>query len=216
MDRPLIVGLLGGVASGKSTVAAELESLGAKVIDADRLGHLVLRDRVVKEEIRRRWGDAVFKRSGAVDREKLADRAFSSQRDQQELVKVTHPPILKRIRAEVKKLCGRKKPVIVVLDAALLTESGLCGLCDATVFVLCDRQRRIERASGDRGWAVKEVERRERYQESVNCKRKHADYLVDNRGSRRGLAAQVRTLFNDLTCHLNKQSVSASHLRSNH
>jgi len=211
MAKPLIVGLLGGVSSGKSTVAGELARLGARVIDADRLAHLVLRDPAVKQRLRRRWGGEVFKRSGAVDRAQLAARAFASPQEQQALVRITHPPILRRIRAELGKLRARRKPAIVVLDAALLAESGLARLCDVTVFVSCDRKRRAGRASAARGWPDQEVERREHYQIPLNRKQRSADYLVDNIGSPEALLAQVYRLYNRLVHRRDNRPRAKSH-----
>ena len=210
MARPVTVGLLGGIASGKSTVAAELARLGAHVIDADRVAHRVLRDGAVKQKIRRRWGDEAFTRSGAVDRKKLAARAFATKREQQALVRITHPPILRSIRDEIAHVAHRRQPQIVVLDAALLAESGLAELCDITVFVSCDQERRTSRATAERGWPPGEVERRERYQRSLNEKQRCAGYVLHNCGTRRALLAQVRRLYAELTRRLEGTATSKS------
>lgn len=195
MANALVIGLLGGIASGKSTVASQLARLGARVLDADRIAHAVLRDPTVKQRIRRRWGHDVFTRSGAIDRRSLAARAFASPDDHKALVRITHPLILKRIRRQLALAKQTRHSSPVVLDAALLAESGLAKLCDLLVFVSCDRQRRQQQAAARHRWSTSELARRERFQMPLSQKRRMAHIVLTNHGSLDDLRRQVLRLF---------------------
>ena len=109
-----ILGLLGGVASGKSLVARQLAELGAVVLDADRAGHEALRLPSVEEAARRRWGDAVFGPDGHIDRSRLAKIVFApppdGPKERKYLEKLTHPEIGRRLAAQAEALKSRHAP----------------------------------------------------------------------------------------------------------
>jgi dephospho-CoA kinase len=190
-----VIGLVGGVAAGKSTVAAEMARLGAKIIDGDRIGHQVLRDPAAKSAVRRRWGVGVFTCGGAVDRAALGQVVFGEPEELAALNRILHP----RIRREIKRqiAAARKSPrvVAVVLDAAILFEAGWDDLCTAVVFVRAPALGRARRAAAQRGWDRSRWRKREISQISLDKKRRKSDYVIDNSSGVSRLRDQVRRLF---------------------
>lgn len=195
-----ILGLLGGVASGKSLVAGQLERLGAGVLDADRAGHEVLRMPEVERAARERWGEAVFGPDGHIDRPKLAAIVFApppkGPEERRFLEELTHPRIGRVLEEEAKGLAAAGFPA-AILDAPLLLEAGWDSLCDRLIFVDAPRQLRLARALA-RGWSEKEFAGREGVQESLDSKRKRADVVVENSGSPEETQAQIERLWPSL------------------
>ncbi|HXG63075.1 MAG TPA: dephospho-CoA kinase [Planctomycetota bacterium] len=189
--KRLVVGLAGGVGSGKSTVAALFRKWGARVVDADAVGHRVLDRPGIRARLRRAWGTAIF-RNGRVDRRALAREAFRSRRSIERLNRIVHPAILREIRRRLRRARG-----CVVLDAALLFETGADVLCDRIVFVRAPRDLRVRRAAS-RGWSPGELTRRERFQWPVAYKSRKADYVIDNAGSRSRTERQARRIYEEL------------------
>jgi dephospho-CoA kinase len=189
--KRLVVGLAGGVGSGKSTVAGIFIKQGARSIDADALGHLVLDLPAVRAGLVRDWGREIL-RDGRVDRAALARLAFRSRKAVARLNRRVHPEILRQIRRRIARARGW-----VVLDAALLFETGADALCDKIVFVAAPRALRARRVRS-RGWGPEELRRRERYQFPVVYKKKKADYVVDNSGPASRTVAQIRKICEEL------------------
>lgn len=173
-----VVGLVGGVASGKSTVARILAGeRGAAHVDADALARRVFRRPAVQRALRRRFPGARG-RDGSMDRIELARRVFSSRRALAALEAITHPPIRRAIEAAIRRARAR----IVVLDAALLQETGADGLCDEVWYVACPARERRRRAREGRGWSAAEHRAREARQWPCRRKRARAQQVIDNGG----------------------------------
>ncbi len=195
-----VIGIVGGVACGKSLAAKQLSDLGAAVLDADRLGHEVLRQEGIEKAVRRRWGDEVFGPDGHVDRRRLARIVFApppdGPRERVYLEKLTHPEITRLLRQEIGRLAsgGRK---LAVLDAPLLVEAGWDEFCDKIIFVDAPRHLRLARAKS-RGWNEDDFTAREDAQDSLDCKRKRADVIIDNSGSPQRTQAQVEQFWASL------------------
>ncbi len=186
--QPKVIGIMGGVASGKTTVAEMLDSFGAKVVDADKIGHGLLDAPDIREKLVKKWGNEILDEGGEVDRNKLSGLVFSDAEALRELNEMLHPLILEAIRREI----ARDETRAVVVDAALLQETGLTGLCDLLVFVAADDSVKKERAVKHRRWEPEEVARRERFQAPVEEKRKIADYVINNNSSKEETLKQVR------------------------
>lgn len=186
--RPTVIGIMGGVASGKTTVAGMLGSFGAKVIDADKIGHGFLGVPEIKEKLVKRWGKDILDKEGAVDRSKLSRLVFSDAKALRELNDILHPLILGAIRREI----ARSEGGMVVVDAALLYETGLAELCDLLIFVAAEERVKKERAVNDRRWNSEEVARRERFQSSAEEKSRMAHHVIDNNFSTEDTLRQVR------------------------
>jgi dephospho-CoA kinase len=195
-----IIGITGGVASGKSMVAQQFAELGAGVLDADRAGHEALRLACVEDAARRRWGEKVFGRDGRIDRSRLARIVFAggpeADRERAYLEQLTHPEIARLLKQQAEKLAAAGTAV-AVLDAALLFEAGWDEFCDKTVFVDSPAELRVERAAS-RGWNKEEFTAREGAQESLDKKRARADVTIDNSGSPKRTKAQVEHFLTSL------------------
>ncbi|MGW8258290.1 MAG: dephospho-CoA kinase [Thermoguttaceae bacterium] len=195
-----IIGLLGGIASGKSTVAAQLADCGAKIVDADKIGHEVLRSPEIEAAARERWGSGIFGPDGRIERRKLAHIVFApgpeAAVERTFLEQLTHPEIIRQLKEQL-RLFATSGEKVAVLDAALLDEAGLHGLCDKLVFVDAPWETRLRRAL-NRGWRKKDFEAREGWQKSLDFKRNRADLLIDNSGSSEHTRAQIERFWQTL------------------
>jgi dephospho-CoA kinase len=192
------IGLVGGVASGKSRVAQMLVDLGAGLLDADRAGHAVLaEDAAVQQALRKRWGDAVFAADGAVDRAAVARRVFgpgeAADAERRFLEGLLHPDIGRRLQAQRAQYAAEGREV-VVLDAALLFEADWRPMCDVVLFVDAPRETRLQRAM-QRGWTEADFAQREAAQWPVEDKRRAADYVLSNVGSEKELRQAVQAFW---------------------
>ncbi len=195
---PMVLGVLGGVGAGKSTVAELLGEHGAEVIDADRIGHQVLEQPEVRAALADEFGPAVLDERGKVDRGALAEVAFSEPQRVQALNDIVHPPIIEEVRARIERIRRTDGAPLIVLDAALLVESDLHReMCDALLHVEAPLQLRRERAV-QRGMTHAQFEKRSRAQMPPEAKRRLADYVVRNDGSRRDLKRQIEELWPEL------------------
>jgi dephospho-CoA kinase len=190
--RP-VIGLLGGIGAGKSLVASQFAKLGCKVVDADQVGHELLREPAVRRAILERFGPEVFGASGEVDRGRLAARVFANRQDLSALEAIVHPELWRRVRQAVED-ARLTSAAAVVLDAALILEKGLDNLCTVMVYIDVPEEVRRKRAGEARGWDLSEVARREAPQISLKTKQGRADYIVDNSTSPEHTFEQVRTI----------------------
>ncbi len=175
-----VIGLLGGVAAGKTLVAQQLARLGAGVLDADRAGHAVLEQPEVIQAIRRRWGPDVLDSRGKVDRNQLAQRVFGNKEELKHLEAITHPKIAQLLQQQARQLVQQGASALV-LDAPLLLRAGWDRWCDVLVFVDAPEEVRAARAAA-RGWSTEQFRRREAAQEPLEEKRRRAHVVIDNSG----------------------------------
>lgn len=196
-----VIGIVGGIASGKSTVAEQFRQLGAEVIHADLIGHEVLRDAQVQRLLFERWGKAVLDQKGEVDRAAVAKIVFTpSQQSAGELKfleQTTHPLIGQRVEQQLADLARREGLTAVVLDAPVLFKAGWDVYCDKIVFVETTRSARRERARR-RGWSEAEFAAREAAQESLDEKRIRADWVIDNSGCPEDTFVQIQRFWRSL------------------
>jgi dephospho-CoA kinase len=189
----LTIGLVGGIASGKSAVSAALARRGAVVFDADKIGHLVLEEPAVRNELVRRWGNQILSENAKIDRSAVAARVFGDSpeavAERRFLEETLHPRIRASILADMQQLSATAVPAVVI-DAPLLIESGWNEICQAVVFVDAPRELRLERAKA-RGWTAEEFSRREAAQMPIEEKRRAATHVVNNAGSLPELEAEV-------------------------
>lgn len=197
----ILIGILGGVASGKSEVSSRLRSLGAAVLDADRVGHAVLREAEVKRAVGRRWGETVLDAAGEIDRRKVAEIVFAASPESKAelsfLEELTHPRIGQRLQEQLDEL-HREGVRAAVLDAPVMLKAGWDRLCQRIVFVDVPRDVRLARAR-QRGWTEADFAAREAAQEPVETKRSRADVTIDNSLTRQHLFAQVDRFWRSLS-----------------
>ncbi|MBL7223475.1 MAG: dephospho-CoA kinase [Candidatus Brocadiae bacterium] len=195
--QPPVIGLLGGIAAGKTAVAAMLERLGARIVSADVIAHEVLADPQTRGRITARWGEQVVGPSGAIEHGALAERIFGDAEELAALEAITHPPILARMREQIHAACESGNVAAVVVDAPLLLEAELDAECDALIFVDCPRDERLKRAAAERGWEADELDRREAHQEPLDVKRDRAEYVVSTDCSPDTTFQQVKELWQE-------------------
>jgi len=194
-----VIGIIGGIGSGKSTVADELAALGCAVIDADAIGHKLLDDADVLGEVRRRWGDEIFTSAGEVDRASLAEIVFASRDELDALNGILHPRIGREMAGAVDIAVADESIDAIVLDAALLVEAGWNELCSHVIFVDTPPAVRYRRVSEQREWKKENWEAREKMQISLDIKRSMCDYSIDGSSSVSHLRQQVRRLYPRIT-----------------
>ncbi|MFG0335662.1 MAG: dephospho-CoA kinase [Maioricimonas sp. JB049] len=180
-----VVGLIGGIGSGKSALARWVAGrLNVRILDADSAGHRALGDDGVRQRLCEQLGDEILDESGAVSRPRLAAIVFGTSPEHRQrrevLEQIVHPVIGDDLRAQLREAAADPGVELILLDAALLLEAGWDGMCDAVVFVDTPRTIRLQRVQGNRNWSEDELQRREANQQSVTEKRAAADAVVDN------------------------------------
>jgi dephospho-CoA kinase len=193
MAKP-VVGLIGGMGSGKSLVAEALAARGATIISGDRLGHQALRQPHLRAQVVERWGKGVLDRNGEVDRRRVAQIVFADPQQRQALEGLVFPWIQDRIGEEIAAAQADPKASLIVLDAAIMLEAGWSDVCDRLVFVDAPRELRLRRLAEQRGWSPSEVEAREAAQMPLPEKRRRADVILENSGSLEQVHKQVLDL----------------------
>jgi dephospho-CoA kinase len=193
MAKP-VVGLIGGMGSGKSLVANVFAEHGARIISGDELGHEALRQAEIRAQLVQRWGKEVLDAMGAVDRRRVAAIVFADARERQALEAMVFPWIKRRIEEEITKTQADPNVALIVLDAAIMLETGWSKVCDRLLFVDAPRKARLRRLAEQRGWSPAEVEARERAQMPLGEKRQRANVVLDNSGSPEQLRVQVHAL----------------------
>lgn len=183
----LVIGLTGNIGSGKSTVARRLESLGAKVIDADRVAReVVLPGNPALEEIVRSFGPDILNSEGALDRKKLGTIVFADPRARASLNAITHPRIKEAIRLEIEKYRVNADSCtcsgVLVIEAPLLIEVGLHHNVDEIWVVKVDENEQVERLAERDGLTPGEVRNRIAAQLPQEEKLKYARRVIDNSG----------------------------------
>ncbi len=195
----LIVGLTGGIASGKSLVAKVFQDLGAHVIDADKIVHELLEPgQQAWEEVVERFGPEIVFPDKTINRRKLGEIVFNDAEKRAWLNQCLHPKVFAVYTARVKHLCARALHAIIVLDAALLIESGYHKKMDRIVVVYADQEQQLERLTSRDRFSREQALVRIRSQMPLSEKRKQADYVVENTGTREETERQAREIFQKL------------------
>ncbi len=190
-SRALVIGLLGGVGSGKSTVARLFQEEGARVLDADQAAREVLERPEVARKVEELLGPGLLDPEGKIDRKVLADKVFRSEEARRTLESLVHPQVLAWLEGRLAEL--RREPGIVILDVPLLLETGLDRECDHLVFLEVPEEER-ERRTLQRGWEPGERKRREKTQLPLETKRGRADYILLNSGTLEETRRQILDL----------------------
>jgi dephospho-CoA kinase len=188
-----VVGLIGGIGAGKSLVASLLAQKGARVLDADAVGHVLLDQTPARDEVLARFGNEVLARdrSGlpveppAIDRAILATVVFSEPASLKALEAILHPKMRQTFEKAIARTARKQDAPAVVLDAAILLEARWHDLCDVLVFVDAPDEARLERVKAHRGWSAEALEDREKAQRPLPEKRKRADFVVEIRATPR-------------------------------
>lgn len=192
-----IIGLTGGIGSGKSTVSAILRELGAAVVDADEAARAVVEPgQPALDEIRQEFGDEVIGPGGRLDRKTVAQRVFDDQDARQRLNAIIHPRVREWMAARITEAVEQGAE-IVVMDTPLLYEACLDGGTSETIVVWVPAEVQVQRAVG-RGMEEADVRARIRSQMSLDDKRDWATHVIDNSGSREATRQQTLRLWRQL------------------
>ena len=203
MKRYLLVGLTGGIATGKSTVSQMFAHLGAKVVDADLLAReVVMPGQAALAEIVAEFGADVLKADGTLDRKRLGAIVFNDPARRRRLEQITHPAIYVRQQRVLSVYDEEAFEGIVLWDAAVLIESGGHTRMDKLVVVLTDPATELARLMARDGMGEEEARARIATQMPVADKAKLADYVIDNSGSRQDTERRVREVYAQLQSDL--------------
>jgi len=187
-----LVGLTGGIATGKSTAARFFAEAGAVVIDADLLARRVVAPgSPCLEEIRREFGERVLRPDGSLDREGLGAIVFSDARRRARLNALVHPRVAAEAEREIQAAHARDPEALIVYDVPLLFEGGMEGRFDRVVVVYVPREEQLRRLRLRDGISEEEAEARLRSQLDIEEKARRADEVLDNTGSVESLGRQV-------------------------
>lgn len=199
MSNPVIVGLTGGIASGKSTVSSHLRELGAYVIDADQVARAVVEPgEPALDEIVARFGQGVLDAQGCLDRAALGKIVFEDPQARAALSMITHPRIGQRMMQEAAEAFERGH-AWVIYDAALLVENNIHAMFDALIVVSLSPERQLERLIGRDGLTQAQAQARIDAQLPLADKVAVADYIVDNSGSRARTLEKTQQLYDQIS-----------------
>ncbi len=194
----LIIGLTGGIASGKSLVARVFRDRGAHLIDADHIVHDLLQpEQAAAEEVVGHFGTGIRLPGGGIDRRKLGEIVFNDRTEREWLNNCLHPRVYEVYAAQVKHISARQPDAVVVLDAALLIETGYHKKMDVLIVVYADEEQQLRRLIDRDGLSCEQAQARIRSQMPLKEKSSHADYVIDNRGSREATERQAREVFDE-------------------
>ena len=189
-----VVGIVGGIGAGKSSVVQKVSDLGLWVIDADRIGHELLLTNDIRKKLSNVFGEEIFDNAGLVLRPQLAEIIFGDSDEQSNnrnrLNEILHPAIRNEVLRSIKQ--APQDADAIILDAALLLEAGWADECDAVIFIDTPLDLRQQRAAVNRGWSLEEIQCREASQWSLLKKRQNAQFVIDNSGSAEAAADQMK------------------------
>jgi len=179
--RPILrVGLTGGISSGKTTVAGFMAEMGAFVLDADRIAHeLMAAGGTAHAEVAERFGEEILNTAGDIDRRALGARVFRDAHARAALNAIVHPKVLAEIERRVDRYLVAGHSDVVVVDAALLVETGSHARFHRLVVVRCSRDAQLQRLMARSGLSAEEALARIESQSDLESKLAVADYVID-------------------------------------
>ena len=193
MTTPLpIIGVTGGIGSGKSLVANILKENGCVVADADENTKVVLHRKEVQQQLVEWWGAKVLDDNGNVDRAFVASIVFNEENELNKLESLIHP-LVRKLQEETFNNAP-KDAIGLVIDAPLLMESGLDTLCDVIIFVDSPFETRLKRVVEHRSWNEEQLRKRGASQIGLDTKRSSADHIIINDGDIVHLDGQVESI----------------------
>ncbi len=193
--RPFVIGVTGNIACGKSLVMSYLAELGAKTIDADQVYHRLIEPNApLWLAVRDRFGTAIVREDGAIDRASLGKIVFSDRQALADLDALTHPAIVAEIRSQIADSSAK----VLAVDAVKLIESGLDRDCDAVWLVICDAEVAIDRLMQRNGLSYRDAAARVTAQPDIAPKLARAAVVIDNSGSREETRRKVLPAWNTI------------------
>ena len=198
-DAANYFGLTGGIACGKSTVAAAFSALGARIVNADQIGHeLLLPASPAFAEVVAAFGKSILNSSGEIDRRQLGPLVFADPAKLARLNAILHPRIIEAVDERARRHRAQDPAAVVIVDAALIYEAGIGARFRKMIVAWCRPEQQIERLMAKAGLGREEAERRIQSQMPADAKRRRADYVVDCSGSLDETRRQVEALYPQL------------------
>lgn len=195
-EDAILVGLTGGIGSGQSTVAAMMEKLGAKIINADKVAKKIIEhDHEVRSDIKSAFGRSVVTRRGGINRKVLANIAFNDAKKTAALNKIVHPRMVSNVIDEIEKSRESRRFPVIALDAALIFEIQLEQMFDQIVVVSSQKNLRLSRVSERDGMAEADILARMARQIPLQEKVKWADHVIHNNGNLEQLEKKVKKVY---------------------
>jgi len=195
----LIVGLTGGVASGKTAVSQILKEEGAYIINADQIAReLVLPHKPAWSELIRAFGQEILQEDGSIQRKKLADKVFADPKQRKFLNQILHPRIKEEMDRRAKEIGEKDPEAIVVIDAPLIIELGDHREMDKLIVVTSTQPQQIERLKDRDGTNPEEALRIVSSQMPLKEKLKFADYVIRNEGSMEETKKRAKEVYQEL------------------
>jgi dephospho-CoA kinase len=192
----LLVGLTGGIASGKSLVTRTFRDLGAHVIDADRIVHgLLSAGQGACREVAGHFGREVQLGDGSIDRKKLGEIVFRDAAERAWLNACLHPRVFEIFSSQVRRICQHDPSAMVIFDAALLIETGYHRRMDTVIVVYAAEEQQSLRLQARDRLTPEQAMERIRSQMPLEEKKRYADHVIDNTGTREQAERQARELF---------------------
>jgi dephospho-CoA kinase len=190
-----LIGILGAVGSGKSSVSKCLEKRGCAVINADLIAHNKLSEPQVIKQLCQAFGTEILDLNKKIDRPTLAKIVFKSEDNVKTINSIIHPLVIAETQKLIKNYNNQKNIIAIVLDLPLLVEIGWDKKCDCLIFVECDEAIRESRAKKIGLKTRKELKNREKFQISLDKKTKIAKFIVKNNSDLTDLTIQVDQIF---------------------
>jgi len=197
----LKVGLTGGIGCGKSHILREFHKLGVYTIDADEIAHeVILPDQSAYEQILQTFGPEILASDRTIDRKKLGEKVFSDEKAREKLNRIVHPLVLEEVARRVAKFEEREDPTspIIMVDAALMVETGSYRKYDSVVVVYCPPQVQLQRLIARDRLSEEEALQRIESQMPLLEKIKYADYIIESSGKLSETKEQVKPIFTKL------------------
>lgn len=195
----MVIGLTGGIASGKSTVSGMLSDLGAKIIDADKIAREIVNPGMAAlKKIVENFGSEILNLDGTLDRKALGNKVFSDPGKLRLLNEITHPEIRRIVEERISQIRERCSGIIIVIDAAVLIESGMSDLVDEIWIVYVDQDTQIKRLIKRNSMEPEEAEMRIKSQMSFCEKVKYSHRIIDNSKDVEHTKKQVEALWRHL------------------
>ncbi|EKD50529.1 MAG: hypothetical protein ACD_62C00511G0002 [uncultured bacterium] len=195
-----IIGITGGLATGKSTVSALLRRSGYFVIDTDAIAHDVVKPhQKAFRQIVEAFGQAIISKDGTIDRDALAQLVFINKTKRKELEAIVHPEVKKAVK-NIIDILKKQKPRLIFLEVPLLFETDFHKLCHQTVCVTSSQSHQLERARTKRHMSRSQALARIRAQMSLSKKCKRADFVIENNAGKKELTQKIKIWLKALSC----------------
>src|SRR3989339_808582 len=197
LKKPIVIGLTGGIASGKTVVMNELTELGAMAIEADKISRgIYLKGKPAYKKILKTFSESVLGPDREIDRKKLGEIVFENPLKRRKLEKITHPEIMKEIKSQINKLSRENR--LIIVDAPLLFEAKIQKMFEKTILVWASEDIQLTRLVQRDNITLEEAKKRISSQIPIEKKKKMADFVIDNSGLMLETLAKAKLLYMNL------------------